>query len=208
MRYGIVAILLSSIVMTASAWMSEETIFTHYGEMVFRPDSTTLCIITTCGDTLSFVDIPYSETYGDYNVYTVISYFPEQNYWVLHIHGFEGIDWLLVNGNNGREDLTISEPTLSPGGTRFLCVSADLEVGEYYANGIQIWRIDEDSLALEFEDLDMPWEPHIVEWITDSVIVLNKEYWDWSTHEVEIQPGQLELSSDGTWVPDDPVSWD
>ena len=194
--------------MTASAWMSEEGIFRLYGEMVFRPDSTTLCIITTGGDTLSFVDIPYPETYGDYNVYTVISYFPEQNYWVLYIDGFEWINWLLVNGNNGREDIASSEPSLSPGGTRLLCKSADLEVGEYYANGIQIWRIDEDSLALEFEDLDMPWEPHIVKWITDSVIVLNKAYWDWSTHEVEIHPGRLELYSDETWVPDDPESWE
>lgn len=207
MRYGIIAALVSSIIMTASAWMSEEGIFSLCGEMVFRPDSTTLCIITTGGDTLSFVDIPYPETYGNYNVYTVISYFPEQNYWVLYIDGFEWTDWLLVNGNNGREDIAISEPILSPGGNRLLCMSADLEVGEYYANGIQIWRIDEDSLALEFEDLDVPWEPWRIRWISDSVIILQKAYCDYSNHEVEYHPGRLELASDGSWIPKDPATW-
>jgi len=208
MRYGIITALISSLIMTASAGLSEEGIFRRHGEMVFRPDSTTLCIVTTSGDTLVFADTPFPEMRDNFDLYSVTSYFREQNYWVLEIQGYELFEWLLLNGDNGREDIAISEPKLSPDGIRLLCRSADLEVGLAYKNGIQIWRIDEDSLALEFEDLDVPWEPYRVEWVSDSVIILDKAYWDWSNYEVEFHPGRLELSSTGNWIPDDPDSWE
>ncbi len=210
MRYGVITVLLSSIILTASAWMSsEESILDSYGEMVFRPDSMTLCIVTTEGDTLVFADTPFKLRTDYLDVYSVISYIQEHDYyyWVIRIDGYEWQEWLLVNGKNGRIDRTISVPTLSPDGTRFLCAQAD-QVACFIENGIQIWRIDSDSLFLEFSDLAVPWEPNKWEWISDSVIVFEKSYYDWRTWEMKFLPGRLELSSDGTWVPDDPDSWE
>ncbi len=178
MRYGIITALVSSIILTASAWMSEETIFTRYGEVVFRPDSMTLCIVTTGGDTLVFADTPYFLRTDYFNVYKVISYLPEQNYWAVQIDGYEWQGWLIINGESGRIDEAISEPWPNPEGTRLFCSMGD-QVACFIENGIQIWRIDPDTLALEFEDLDVRWEPNAAEWISDSVIVFEKVYYDW-----------------------------
>ena len=207
MRYGIFTALISSIILTASAWMSEESIFTNFGEMAFRPDSMTLCIVTTGGDTIVFADTPYSVRTDEFYAYSVISYLPEQNYWVIQIDGYEWQEWLLVNGENGREYITISEPTPSPDGARLLCAKGD-QVACFIDNGIQIWRIDADSLILEFNDLDVRWEPQKQEWISDSVIVFDKMYYDWRTYELKYFPGRLELFSDSVWIPDDPASWE
>lgn len=187
--------------------MSEETIFSLYGDMVFRPDSMTLCIVTTNGDTLVFADTPYELRTDYFDVYSVISYLQEQNYWAVQIDGYEWMEWQLVNGANGRIERTISEPTPSPDGTRFLCSMGD-QVACFMENGIQIWRIDADSLILEFSDLDVAWEPSKREWLSDSVIVFEKGYYDWRTYEPKFLPGRLELSSDGIWIPEDPASWE
>jgi hypothetical protein len=57
MRYAIITALISSIIMTVSAWTSlEESLLNNYGDMIIRPDSMTLCILTTEGDTLVFAD--------------------------------------------------------------------------------------------------------------------------------------------------------
>ncbi|MCD4700227.1 MAG: hypothetical protein K8S24_00070 [Candidatus Aegiribacteria sp.] len=209
MRYGIIAALISSIVMTTSAWMSEEAILTRYSDMIFRPDSMTLCIVTTGGDTLVFADTPYSSRTDEFNVcvYSVISYLPEQNYWAVQIDGYEWQGWLIINGESGRINEAISEPWPDPGGTRLFCSMGD-KIACYIENGIQIWRIDTDTLALEFEDLDVGWEPNAAEWISDSIIVFEKIYYDWRTNELTILPGRLELISDGNWTPEDPVSWE
>lgn len=209
MRSGVITVLLSSIILTAFASMSEESILNNYSEMVFRPDSMTLCILTTEGDTLVFADTPYELRTDWFDVYSVISYLQEQDYyyWVIQIVGYEWIEWLLVNGRNGRTERTISVPILSPDGTRLLCAQAD-QVACFIENGIQIWRIDADSLVLEFSDLDVAWEPHHIEWINDSVIILDKVFYDWRSWNKKLLPGRLELSGDGTWIPDDPESWE
>ncbi|MCK5115528.1 MAG: hypothetical protein KAR44_02945 [Candidatus Aegiribacteria sp.] len=199
--------LICSITLTVSASMSEETILADYGDLVFRPDSVTLCILTAEGDTLVFADRPYSEDIDISYAYEVISWLPQQNYWILQIYGHEWQETLLVNGVNGRIDRTISSPVPSPDGTRFLCFNGD-QVACFDDNGVHIWRIDADSLALEFSDLDVAWEPRKMEWISDSVIVFEKLYYYWRTYDEKHLPGRLELSSDGTWIPEDPESWE
>ena len=210
MRYGLIVALFCSIILTASAWTSsEETFRCNYGEMVFRPDSLTLCIVTTEGDTIVFADTPVDLRGGDcWDVYSVISYVQEQDYyyWVIRGDGYEWLEWYIVSGENGRIYLTISNADPSPDGHRLLFSNYD--DAEFLVKGIQIWRIDADSLALEFSDLDVPWDPYNVNWEGDSAVVFDKTTWDRSTYEAEIHPGRLELSSDGTWIPDDPESWE
>ncbi len=207
-KYGLITALVSSIILTASTWTSsEESLLGNYSEMIFRPDSLTLCIVTAEGDTLVFADNPFAENSDVFNVYRESAYFPHQNYWVIYVVEYEWEEWLLVNGVNGRIDTTISEPMPSPDGSRFLCAHKDLEAG-FSENGIQIWRIDTDSLVLEFSDLHLFWGPRQWNWLGDSVIVFEKTFYDWRSHSPKILPGRLELSSDGVWIPEDPESWE
>lgn len=208
MRYAIFTLLISSILLIASAWTpSEELILNNHGETIFRPDSMTLCIVTTEGDTLVFADTPHTLEIDNSCSYEAISWLPQQNYWVILIIGHEWQEKMLVNGVNGRIYRTVSMPVISPDGTRFLCFNGD-QVAGFDDNGIHIWRIDADSLALEFSDLNVGWEPRKMEWISDSVIVFEKMYYYWRNHDAKYLPGRLELSGDGTWVPDDPDSWE
>jgi len=210
MRYGLIAALFFSIIPTASAWTSsEETFLDNYGEMVFRPDSLTLCIVTTEGDTVVFADTPADLRGGDsWHFYSVISCVQEQDfyYWIIRSDGYEWLEWYIVSGENGRKYLTISNADPSPDGHRLLFSNYD--DAEFLVKGIQIWRIDVDSLALEFSDLDVPWDPYHVNWESDSVVVFEKTKWDWGTSEMTTLPGRLELSPDGIWEPDDPESWE
>ena len=208
MRYGILTILLSSIVMNASAWTQlEESILNNYGEMIFRPDSMTLCVLTTEGDTVVLADTPHALRGDLYHVYSVISYVeqPDFYYWVIESQGYEWLEWYVVSGENGRIYLTISNPSLSPDGHRLLFSNWD--DAEFRQKGIQIWRIDTDSLALQFSDLDVPWSPYNVSWESDSAVVFEKATWIWeTTRELTLQSGRLELSGDGIWETDDPES--
>lgn len=196
--------------MTVSAWTSsEESLLDNYSEMIFRPDPLTLCIVTTEGDTIVFADTPVDLRGGDYwHVYSVVSYVQEQDYyyWVIRSDGYEWLEWYIVNRENGRKYLTISGPNPSPDGHRLLFSYWD-DAG-FCKNGIEIWRIDADSLALEFSDLDVPWDPYHANWESDSVVVFEKTTWDYGIPEMTTLPGRLELSSDGTWIPDDPASWE
>jgi hypothetical protein len=75
-------------------------------------------------------------------------------------------------------------------------------------NGIQVWRLDRDSLVLEFQDLEVEWGPVSAEWESDSLIVFEKLTYDWDLYEPSTRPGWLELSGDGIWMPDDEADWE
>lgn len=199
-------VLLLSVVFAAIAYVPEETILTDYGDMVFRPDSSTLCIITEGGDSVLFENNRDWDNAEEFAVYKVIDYLPKQGYWVIEMGGYEWMEWRLVNGNTGNTQTIISEPIPSPDGNRLLCFKEDLRAG-FIPNGIQVWRIDPDAMTLEFEDVDVPWGPIDAEWVGDSSVVFNKMSYDCETWETLTLPGRLELGSDGIWIPDDPADW-
>lgn len=177
--------------------------FTQCGSIAFRTDSLTMHIVTTQGDTLIFQDRidPYNAE--EYVCHILLSYLPVQNYWVMQNTYYESGGWQLINGENGRVYYLISEPITNPGGSRLVCAHADL-VRDH--NGIEVWRIDSDSLALEFQELSMLWGPINTEWKNDSTIIFEKSSYD-ENMETIARPGRLELSNDGTWVPDDTDDW-
>ncbi len=207
MRRSLWVAALLSIVFSAAAWMSEETIFSKYGDMVFRPDSTTLCIITFRGDTLVFEDSWEDITCAeDFTRYRVIDYLEDMELWVLEADGYEWVDWRLVNGVTGAVDTAISAPLPSPDNTRLLCCKEDLTAG-FIPNGVQIWRAGPEGLVLEFQDVSVPWGPTEAGWEDDSTVTLVKMSFDWDSGEYSYEPGRLELGRDGSWVPDDPDDW-
>jgi hypothetical protein len=207
-------ILLCEVTTTGDSLQPEQAILELYGNAAFRPDSTTLCIITALGDTLFFTDgrVPenvegYFDSLSMSDSYSLVSHLPEQNCWVIEHSGYEWIEWLLVNGENGRICTAISTPEPSPDGTRLLCAMEDIMAG-FIDNGIQVWRIDEDSLALEFQDTAVPWGPTNAAWENDSTVVFEKLEYGLDTGSFTTRPGRLVLSDDGTWMPDDPADWE
>lgn len=204
MKFQIV--LLCSITLSAFSLTSETTKFTQYGGMVFQADSLTLCIVTTQGDTLVFQDRLNPRYVEDFISHKLYSFLPAQNLWVILKYYYEGGGWLLINGLNGRTNRVISMPIPSPDGTRLVCANADI-VACFNDNGIEVWRVDSDSLAREFQDLNVPWGPINTNWMNDSTIVFEKSTLD-ENWEMVTRPGRLELSNDGRWVPYDTADWD
>ena len=207
-------ILLCEIMTTGDCPQPEQASLELCGNTAFRPDSTTLCIITAMGDTLFFSDGSASADVEDYfdrlsmsDSYSLVSHLPEQNCWVIEHSGYEWVGWLLVNGENGRICTAISTPSPSPDGTRLLCAMEDIMAG-FIDNGIQVWRFDEDSLALEFQDTSVPWGPANVTWENDSNVVFEKLEFNSETGSFTTRPGRLVLSREGTWMPDDPADWE
>jgi hypothetical protein len=193
----------------ALAWasMTESTLLSNYGDLIFRPDSSTLCILTSSGDTVVFEnsgnDITSALDFADYHA---VDYNPDLNYWVVEMGGYEYMEWRVIDGETGAVDTTISVPVPSPDGTRLLCCKDDI-VACFIPNGIQVWRKTQDGLDLEFEDVSVPWGPTCARWQDDSTIVFQKTSYDYETWDLLTRDGSLTLSGDGTWMPDDPEDW-
>lgn len=182
----------------AAAQRSEPSTLSLYGDRAFRPDSVTLCIVTDQGDTLVFADQLDPKYMENYETFELCSFLPEQNCWVIAKTGYEWAITLLVDGFDGGITPAISHPEPSPDGTRLLCANEDIMVGFRY-NGIQVWRVDPDSLVREFQDLDVPWGPVSAGWASDSLIVFDRLTYDVHQDEYSTSPGSLRLSGDGIW---------
>jgi len=199
-------ILLPWVILATTGLASEAAILARYADLAFRPDSTTLCIITAQGDTLVFPDNRDPSYSEDFVIHSLVDRLPQQNYWVVKQVGYEWMGWFLVNGVNGVINETIAAPVPSPDGSRLLCASQDITAG-FIENGIQIWKTTPGGLVLEFHDLTMDWGPENASWESDSAIVMDRLVYDWNSNRHITRPGRLELSRKGHWAPDDPMNW-
>jgi len=206
MKPAMAALLCFTILFPAFGLMLEENILSRYEDLAFRPDSTTLCIVTAQGDTVVFRDSDVFKSPETFFVYDLIDFLPGQKFWVIEAGGYEWIEWQLLDGRTGRIETVIAPPVPSPDGSRFLCAQEDIVAGFIY-NGIQVWRLDPHGLVLEFEDVDVPWGPVDAAWEDNSTITFRKHSYDWDTWDELFRPGSLRLSADGEWIPDDPGDW-
>ncbi|OPL18093.1 MAG: hypothetical protein AVO35_06200 [Candidatus Aegiribacteria sp. MLS_C] len=190
----------------SSAAMHEEELLEIYGNTVFRPDSSTLCILTVGGDTISFVDNRYPGINEEYASYRLVDRIGERGLWVVHRVGHEWEEWKLVDGVTGEMRTAISGPAVSPDGTRLLCSMMDI-MAAFVDNGIQIWRITPHGLELEFQDISVPWGPQEARWDGDSAITFVKVSYSHDDDNYSYRPGRLELTCGGRWLPDDPSDW-
>ena len=196
--------LVCAMAIAAAAETSELSILSTYGDRAFRPGPGTLCIVTEPGDTLVFNDQSDPEYMEDYAVYELSAFLPEQDIWVITGTFCEWAVTLLVNGSNGSITNAVSIPEPSPDGTRLLCTYEDI-VASMLRNVMQVWRVDPDSLALEFQCRNEPWGPLGAGWASDSLIVFDSLVFRKSLDEFGHRPGSLRLSADGIWMLDDDV---
>jgi hypothetical protein len=176
----------------------EEQLIADSDARVFKPDSSTLCILTTEGDTVTFSDTSEIDEISYFKMFTLVGRLPEQDYWVVQMSGHEWGEYLLVSGKNGSYSRAISVPVPSPDGCRLLCAYRDI-IACFVDNGIQIWRIDPDSLALEYSALDEEWGPSEAEWVDDSSIIFDMITVDWETWDIHVNSGKIVMTENGCW---------
>ena len=198
--------LLCAMAVVAAAQRLERSTLSTYGDRAFRPDPGTLCIVTEQGDTLVFADQSDPEFMEDYAVFELSSFLPEQNCWVITKTLCEWAVTLLVNGSSGCTVEAVSHPEPSPDGTRLLCTQDETTMG-ILQSGLQVWRVDPDSLVLEFQYRDEPWWPVDVEWAGDSLINFEMLTFAALQNEFSSYPWSLRLSADGVWTPHDETCW-
>lgn len=186
-----------AVTIVAAAEMSELTILSMHGDRAFRPDPGTLCIVTELGDTLIFSDQPDPNS-ADCVEYELSSFLPEQNCWVISETFLEDQVIHLVNCTNGRTAHAVSLPEPSSDGHRLLCTEEDILLGTL-RNSLQIWRVDPDSLVLEFQYSQEPWGPVCARWAGDSLILFDVHTSYGDREECTSSPGSLRLADDGIW---------
>lgn len=94
--------------------MSEEKLLEMYGSMAFRPDPSTLCILTAGGDTVSFIDNEEPGIDEEYASYRLVDRVGEGGLWVVYRTGYEWEQWKLVDGVTGKIQTAISAPVVGP----------------------------------------------------------------------------------------------
>lgn len=206
MRFFLLVLFVLTLQLGADDGMSEGELLDLYADQVFRSDDSTLCIVLSSGDTVTFVDDRKPVYMESYNALFLVDRMPELNLWVLERDYLEYRHWILVNGVDGSSQQAIAAPVPSPDGTRLLCANEDIMAG-FTDNGIQVWRISPDGFLLEFEDISLRWGPKDATWEDDNTIVFVKYEFDAQIYGFTIRPGKL-LYLDGVWTPDDPEDWE
>ncbi len=86
---------------------------------------------------------------------------------------WEGSATLLIDVKTGHRTYTWGSPVVAPNGRRFAALSYDL-AAQYDPNGVQIWRTDQDTLALEWSTTLKEWGPTDARWLDSTTIVVRR----------------------------------
>lgn len=81
--------------------------------------------------------------------HSYLGYLPALEQHLLAIQYYEGGGFLLVGATTGRRQEIPSLPRVSPDGRRFAVYSSAMDT--YASNALQIWRVSEGGLRLEWE---------------------------------------------------------
>ncbi len=185
--------------------ISEDSLLSEYSNLAFRQDPYTLCFALESGDTLCFCD---SVSYGDMTVwepYRLYDYLPDANYFTVYKYGFEFFLFILVNRNNGYRTYAVSPPVQSPDGNRLLCAWSSPVNRDFYQDGIQIFRIESDSLVMEFSRTFCGWYPERVRWLSDSTVAYSRL--PSFSSDSTLEGGTINLDATSNWIPEHPDHW-
>ncbi|MEA3266361.1 MAG: hypothetical protein U9P42_05390 [Candidatus Fermentibacteria bacterium] len=185
--------------------ISEDSLLSEYSTMFFRPDPESLCFILSSGDTLCI----NNESSSDYDVHTLCGYLPDENYFTVEKFGFGFAYFLLINGNSGHRTLAISPPVPSPDGNRLLCAWSSPRTIGFNENGIQIFRIEGDSLVMEFSGTDPNWYPGSVRWLSDTAVAYTKQLLLPSEFPSDstLEESTIGLDAASNWILKNPEHW-
>ncbi len=184
---------------------SEDSLLSEYSTMVFRPDPESLCFVLSSGDSLC-ISNSISSMYADHKL---CGYLPDANYFTVRKFGLECSFFLLINCSSGHRTLALSPPVQSPDGNRLLCAWSSPRGCSFYRNGIQIFRIEGDSLVMEFSGLDCRWYPERVRWLSDTAVAYSRLPWYPSDFPADstLDGGTINLDAASNWILKHPEHW-
>lgn len=110
---------------------------------------------------------------GEDILYTFQGRLDGLDYYILHIQYYEGDQILLLNSSSGYDYYINAEPVTSPDLKFIATASFDLDAG-YNPNELKIWRIEKDSLKLEFSLKPDEWGPSDIIWLNNNTIRFTK----------------------------------
>jgi hypothetical protein len=105
--------------------------------------------------------------------YEFKSIMPEPGY--VHIKGLHW-EWTtdrFINIKSGAETYFWDNPVLSPNKQNLIAFSCDLEAG-FMPNGIQLYKINADTITQVFEKEIDNWGPEEVKWESDTSLVIKR----------------------------------
>jgi hypothetical protein len=147
-----------------------------------RRDGERLLIRLTGGETLALTNAPDSADVAGAS-YSYVGHLQPIAHHLIEVQYYEGRSFLLINQRTGRRTVIAGQPSISPDSLRIVTTSVDLEAG-YDPTEIAVWRVDGDSLVLEWRldprtvvaHPDSAWGPTDAAWITATEIRVNKEH--------------------------------
>jgi hypothetical protein len=117
---------------------------------------------------------------------------------------WEAWDYVLVDVRSGDSVVVPGEPIVSPGGRRFATSSMDFEVG-YAPTIVEVWRLDPDSLRLEWREEsgqsypeNTGWGVSEWRWEDDSTATIVRDIPNGIDGPIESRPAKLQLRA-GRW---------
>lgn len=185
--------------------ISEESLLAEYSAIFSRPDQDNLSFILGSGDTLNISNSNFSL----YELHTLCGYLPDVNYFTVNVFGLEYSYFLLINSNNGWRTNAISPPIQSPDRKRLLCAWSSPVHNDLYQNGIQIFRLDEDSLVMEFSGTFCDWYPERVRWVSNTEVAYSRSplFSSESSSDSTLEGGTINLDIEDNWILKFPDHW-
>ena len=149
--------------------------------LVNRSDDT-LFLKKNDGTYVSFVDSL------EYEYFIYSKSFQNENFYLLLVHFYEGVVYGLVDKKSGKLTYIWGKPYFDKSGKRFLTCSIDLLAG-YNPNGLQYFRVENDTIINEFSCETEGWGPVHVKWINDKTVQIERKF-------IKFQEGDISYESD------------
>lgn len=137
---------------------------------------------------------------GDARRHAYAGYLPSIRHHVVQVGYYEGGDVILVNAVTGMATTVHGYPAIAPGGGRIATASVDLVAG-HDENTIQIWRVMDTHLELEWEVRGgNRWGASHPAWRGDDVVQFTHHRlpsWDSSPDDIVQTPMRIVLREGG-----------
>jgi len=133
--------------------------------------SDTLTISLVCDSTITLVDIEDSINVESNVAYALVNWHSAIDSYEINMIHWEGSTTMLLNSHSGKCTYLIGSPVLSPDNHYFIASNWDL-FSNYSATGFQVWTVESDSLALQWEVLTEDWGPVATHWIDSSSFIM------------------------------------
>ena len=134
----------------------------------------TLRIPLRSGETVTLVD--HDAGGADNLFYTYRDHLSGIGYHVVDIHYYEGGEHLVIDDSTGERTRLSGPPVVSPDAERIVVASAAGAAG-YTPNELQVWRVEPDGLALEWELHPDDWGAEEPRWEGPGTVRFQRSRW-------------------------------